>query len=397
MTPRTFGRYEILRPIASGGMATVYLGRALGLGGFQRLIAVKVMHPHYAAEADFVSMFLDEARLAASIRHPNVVATLDVESGPEGLYIVMEYVEGPPLNALIKAARQKGGRLPVPIALRVVLDTLAGLHAAHELTAPDGQPLRLVHRDVSPHNVLVGVDGISRITDFGVARAESRLVSTRDATVKGKVPYMPPEQLGGMVVDRRADVYAVGVVLWELLTGERMIRGEDPGAILAAAMRGPPAAPVDFAPGVPPALSDVCMRALLPHEQRWATAAEFADALESAAAFDHVNPASPRAVGALAKTVAPPPAQLPAAPTAVLPSSDRSSPSGPQPGSNPSQPSHVSQSAQHGPVSEPVQASSFAGATGPFVQSGTTAVPIQQTVAPPAPRRWPQAVVFAVA
>ncbi len=209
-----FGRYEVLADIASGGMAMVYLGRALGAAGFQRLVAIKVMHAQYAHDEDFVAMFMDEARLAAQIRHPNVVATLDLENDADGMYLVMEYVEGDTLVGLLKAITKAGARIPQPIVLRVVVDALAGLHAAHDLLDEHGNPVNLVHRDVSPHNILVGLDGISRITDFGIARAEARLSTTRNGQVKGKLAYMAPEQTLSESVDRRADLFTTGIVLW---------------------------------------------------------------------------------------------------------------------------------------------------------------------------------------
>src|ERR1700722_4820206 len=166
------GRYEIIRPIASGGMATVHLARTIGLGGFERLAAIKTMHPHIAEEADSVSMFLDEARVAAGIHHPNVVATIDVDKGPDGLFLVMEYVDGASLSQILRTLSRRRARMPIPVVLRIMLDVLAGLQAAHDLPPGDGEPLNLVHRDVSPPNILVGIDGVSRISDFGVARAE---------------------------------------------------------------------------------------------------------------------------------------------------------------------------------------------------------------------------------
>jgi serine/threonine-protein kinase len=287
------GRYETLKAIASGGMATVHLGRAVGVGGFERLVAIKAMHPHIAAESEFVDMFLDEARLAARIRHPNVVATIDVQAD-DGLFIVMEYVDGPSLRALRKAWNKP---LPPPIALRILVDALAGLHAAHELCDDQGAALKLVHRDVSPANILIGVDGVVRITDFGVARAETRLSSTRGGQLKGKIPYMPPEQLMGTPVDRRCDVYAAGVVLWEELTGRRLFRAESEGALLQKILAGPKRTPCRVNPAVPQAIDDVCMRALSKSpDDRFATAAAFADALEEAAEACGVTVASSRAL-----------------------------------------------------------------------------------------------------
>lgn len=292
-----FGRYELIRPIASGGMATVHLGRVVGAGGFQRLVAIKVMHPHIAADPDFVNMFLDEARLAAGIRHPNVVATIDIQQSQDGLALVMEYIEGSAANILMKASLKDKVRLPMQVTLRIVLDALTGLHAAHELRGSDGRSLGLVHRDVSPQNILVGIDGVSRITDFGVARAEARISSTRGSQVKGKVPYMSPEQLRAEELDRRSDVYAIGVVLWELLTGQRLFKAPSDGALVAAVMAGPRATPGQVDPNIPSAIDAVCAQALRDSRSRFQTAAAFADALEDAAEKSGVHPASPRAVG----------------------------------------------------------------------------------------------------
>jgi eukaryotic-like serine/threonine-protein kinase len=179
-------RYELMGEIASGGMATVYLARLTGMGGFQRFVAMKRLHPHLASEKEFVEMFLDEARIAARIHHPNVVPILEVGASPVGYYLVMEYIEGDTLARLLARAASTGKKLPVSIALRVGIDMLSGLHAAHELHDDQNQPVNLVHRDVSPQNVLVGQDGIARITDFGVARAASRLTATRVGQLKGK-------------------------------------------------------------------------------------------------------------------------------------------------------------------------------------------------------------------
>ena len=307
-----FGRYETLRAIASGGMATVYLGRALGAGGFERLVAIKVMHPHIADDPEFVAMFLDEARLAARVRHPNVVATIDVQqlrpgevasSGPQ-LFIVMEYIEGPSLQIIQKELRTLGRMMPIPQSLRIFLDGLAGLHAAHDLIDADGSPLNLIHRDVSPQNLIVGSDGITRITDFGVARAESRLSSTRGGQLKGKIAYMAPEQIRSEPIDRRCDVYAAGVLLWEMLVGQKLFRAENDGAMVAKILAGAPRSPRSFNPDVPPDIDAVCMRALRlsPHE-RWQTAADFADALEDAANLCGVGVANARGLAAYVRSL----------------------------------------------------------------------------------------------
>ncbi|WP_437793312.1 protein kinase domain-containing protein [Sorangium sp. So ce693] len=297
------GRYESLRAIASGGMATVYLGRAVGAGGFERLVALKMMHPHIAAEPEFVAMFLDEARLAARVRHPNVVATFDLVEDP--LFLVMEYIEGPSLHNLLRTCARAKRPVPLGIALRIFLDVLAGLHAAHELTGSEGEPLHLVHRDVSPQNVLVGVDGIARITDFGVARAETRLVSTRGNALKGKLAYMAPEQIRAANVDRRSDVYSAGVVLWEMLTEERLFKADNDGALIAQILEGAPTGPRGVVPSVPTALDQICLRALRTDpDDRFPTAAAFAEALEDAAMqTPGLAVSSPRAVEALIKEV----------------------------------------------------------------------------------------------
>jgi serine/threonine protein kinase len=279
-----FGRYETVAPIASGGMATVYLGKAVGAGGFERRVAIKVMHPHIADDPEFEAMFLDEARLAARIHHPNVVATLDIQKTDEAMFLVMEYVEGCSLHEILRPLRKARGRMAIGNALRILIDALAGLHAAHELTAKDGSSLDLVHRDVSPHNILVGADGISKITDFGVARASARLTSTRGGQLKGKIAYMPPEQGRGDQIDRRADVYAAGVVLWETLVGQRLFRAEHDGALVAMVLAGVTIAPREVVSFIPVEIDAVCMKALARNpDDRFANAAEFADALEEAA------------------------------------------------------------------------------------------------------------------
>lgn len=297
------GRYEILKPLAAGGMAMVHLGRALGVGGFERLVAIKLMHAHIVAEPEFVTMFLDEARLAARIRHPNVVPTLDVQESADGLFLIMEYIEGASLHQLLRAAGQRPGAMPLAVVLRVMLDTLGGLHAAHELLDDDGAPLSLVHRDVSPANVLLGTDGVARITDFGVARAEARLSSTRGGQLKGKLPYMPPEQLMNHAIDRRADVYAAGAVMWEALIGRRLFQADSDGATLNLIMAGPSASPRQIDPTIPEAVDRACMTALNPRaEHRYATASDFAEALEQAAHTSGVAIASARVVSAFVES-----------------------------------------------------------------------------------------------
>lgn len=279
-----FGRYETIEPIARGGMATVYVGRAVGAGGFERRVAIKVMHDHISEDPEFHTMFLDEARLAARIHHPNVVSTIDVQKTDDAMFLVMEFIDGASLRDIQRALRQKERRMPVGMALRIMIDALSGLHAAHELKGKDGQELQLVHRDVSPHNILVGSDGVSRITDFGVARAEARLTTTRGGRLKGKLAYMPPEQGRGDEIDRRADVYAAGVCLWEILTGRRLFKAEHDGELVLKVLEGAQESPQAHVPDLPDSIDAACMKALavIP-EHRYASAADFADGLEDAA------------------------------------------------------------------------------------------------------------------
>ncbi len=291
-------RYDLLGEIATGGMATVYVAKLRGAHGFARTVAVKCMHPQYAKDPSFVDMFLDEARVAAKIRHPNVVPTLDIVREHDQLLIVLEYVEGETLSALLKGARKRGERISPAIACAVVHDLLCGLHAAHEATDDDGQPLGIVHRDVSPQNVIVGADGLSRVLDFGVAKASGRAHETRSGEIKGKVPYMPVEQLYGEELDRRADVYAAGVVLWETLTGERLFDAPNDAALVIKITESPiPSLKEKLGESLPPEIDRVVMRALSREKaDRYASALEMAEDLGRAC-----NPASRLEVAAFVK------------------------------------------------------------------------------------------------
>ena len=297
-------RYELMGEIASGGMATVYLARLTGMGGFQRFVAMKRLHPHLASEKEFVEMFLDEARIAARIHHPNVVPILEVGASSVGYYLVMEYIEGDTLARLLARAASTGKKLPVSIALRIAIDMLSGLHAAHELHDDQNQPVHLVHRDVSPQNVLVGQDGIARITDFGVARAASRLTATRVGQLKGKIAYMAPEQAAGAEdLDRRADVFSSGIVVWEALAQKRLFKAENEAATLSRVIAEPVPLLFQVAPQVSKEVSGVVMRALdRDANKRFPSCAAFADALEAAAALkDKV--ATPRELAAYVQEV----------------------------------------------------------------------------------------------
>jgi serine/threonine protein kinase len=266
-------------------MATVYLARVSGVGGFQRFVAIKRLHPHLAREPEFIEMFLDEARLAARIHHPNVVSILEIGASDQGYYIVMEYVEGDTLGRLLSRAAQIGQRLPLEVGLRILGDTLAGLEAAHELNDDEGNPLLIVHRDVSPQNILVGVDGTAKLTDFGVARATSRLSITRAGQLKGKVAYMAPEQARGeAAIDHRADIFAAGVVLWEVLAGRRLFKAEGEAQTLNRVLTDPIPSVKSAWAGVPPTIEAITAKALeRDRALRYQTALELAEDLEKEA------------------------------------------------------------------------------------------------------------------
>jgi serine/threonine-protein kinase len=240
---RIVGRYALYGTIAAGGMATVHFGRLLGPVGFSRTVAIKRLHPQFASDPEFVSMFLDEARLAARIRHPHVVPTLDVVAANGELFLVMDYVPGESLSRLIRASRERGERIPVQITIAVMSGVLQGLHAAHEARNERGEPLGIVHRDVSPQNVLVGSDGQARVLDFGVAKAAGRIQTTREGQLKGKLAYMAPEQLRSEPLTRKTDIYAASVVLWEALTCERLFGGDNEGAVVTKVLQGEIPAP----------------------------------------------------------------------------------------------------------------------------------------------------------
>jgi serine/threonine-protein kinase len=294
------GRYALVGEIASGGMATVHYGRLVGVAGFTKPVAIKRLHPHFAKDPDFAAMFLDEARLAAQVRHPNVVSLLDVVVERGELFLVLELVRGEVLSRLVRPARtdvsgvRAAGAMPVPVAVAITVGMLEGLHAAHEARGEDGEPLGIVHRDVSPQNVLVGVDGVARVIDFGVAKAVGQSRVTREGQIKGKVAYMAPEQLRAKPLDRRADVYAAAVVLWEVLAGRRLFaQAESDAALVQLALGGAPELPSAHRHDLPPGLDAVVMRGLARDAaERFATAREMAQALERV-----VAPAAAREVG----------------------------------------------------------------------------------------------------
>ncbi len=280
--PIQLGRYSIFAKLASGGMATVYLGRLNSDVGFGRTVAIKRLHPHLASEPEFVSMFLDEARLAARVNHPNVVPTIDVATTDGELFLVMDYVRGESLGALIRATCEADGTIPIPIVTACAIGFLNGLHAAHEATDEKGRPLNIVHRDISPQNVVIGSDGVARVLDFGVAKASMRLQTTRDGKLKGKLPYMPPEQIRGEV-SRATDVYASGVVLWEALACRRLYTGQTEAELLQKVMEAVVQPPSHYNPEVPPEIDRIALKALAKDPAgRYATTHEMAEELDAA-------------------------------------------------------------------------------------------------------------------
>jgi serine/threonine-protein kinase len=283
--PERVGRYEILMPIASGGMATVYLARPTGpIRGVDRDVALKLTHAHLRKEKEFAHHLVEEAKLAAGIHHPNVVAILDVGDDPLGIYLVMDYVDGDTLSNLSHQAQKGRSVLSLAVGLRVVLDGLAGLHAAHELPGPDGTSVGLVHRDFTPQNILVGLDGTSRLSDFGIAKAATRLGHTATGVVKGKIAYMSPEHARGRPLDRRADVFSAGVVAWEVVAGRRLRESDTDVSLLLRVATEPAPSLAQIVPDVPPDLERAIASALvLDREHRCPTAQVFFDQLKAAA------------------------------------------------------------------------------------------------------------------
>lgn len=283
--PNVYGRYETLFRIASGGMAEVYAARARGEAGFQKLVALKRMLPHLTDDERFVTMFMDEGRLAANISSPHVVSTLDLGRAEDGsLFLVMELVVGTTLSTLLRNAAREGASLPLEVGVAIIAQAAQGLHDAHEARTPVGTPLGIVHRDVSPQNILVGTDGRVRITDFGVARALLRRTKTSTGEFKGKLSYFSPEQCADQELDRRSDVFSLGVVAWETLTTRRLFHADNPLAVLDRVTRLPIPSASSVNPAVPPTVAAVIARALeRDRNARFESAAVFAHALRDAA------------------------------------------------------------------------------------------------------------------
>ncbi len=256
-----FDRYELVRRLAIGGMGEVFVARQVSqVQGFERRVILKSLLPDLAADAAFVDQFLDEARVAATLNHPNVVSVYEVGASGGTYYIAMEFIPGVNLSQLRRQAAASGHPLPPQLAGRIVLEAAAGLHHAHVACDAAGQPLALVHRDVSPHNIMLRADGLTKVVDFGIASAANRVTRTRTGVVKGKLAYMSPEQLRSVPLDGRSDQFSLGIVLWELLTGRRLFTGDDDAELARAVLQAPIASPSSL--GAPRALDAVVARML---------------------------------------------------------------------------------------------------------------------------------------
>jgi serine/threonine-protein kinase len=254
--------YKFSRRIGRGGMAEVFMGMREGLGGFEKLVVIKRIFSHFCEDERFIKMFLDEARLAASIRHPNVVEILDIDRDQSGHFIVMEYLSGETLALMFETLRAQQVTMPAPIVARVCADVAAGLHYAHTATDNNGTPLGIVHRDVTPSNLIVCFNGITKIVDFGIAKAELRDAQTRSGALKGKMAYLSPEQIEDTKVDPRTDVFQLGICLHEMLTGTRLFDAEGDHQKMMAVMERPIRPPSEVNPYVPKAFDEVVLRAL---------------------------------------------------------------------------------------------------------------------------------------
>src|SRR4051812_2820802 len=278
---RMLGKYQLIAEIARGGMGVVYLALVQGPGKFNKLVVVKELKPELVEEPAFLTMFLDEARLAARLNHQNIVQTNEVDNDGDRYFMAMDYLDGRGLDQVRRRTRTAGFGLSAPMQLRVICDMLAGLDYAHNLTDFDGTPLNIVHRDVSPQNVFITFDGQVKLLDFGIAKAADSMHETHAGVLKGKVSYMSPEQARGHKVDARADVFSAGIMLWEALTGQRMREGKNDQEKLWALVSADVPRASSVKPWVPPELDEICARAMAwNREDRYASAGDLQQELE---------------------------------------------------------------------------------------------------------------------
>jgi len=382
--PLVVGRYEVHGELGAGGMATVHLGRLVGPRGFSRTVAIKRLHPDLARDPELAASFFDEARLSARIHHPNVVATLDVVATDDHqFFLVMEYVAGESLARLLRAASEAGQPIPTPVAVFVMASALRGLEAAHETLGEGGEPLGLVHRDVSPQNIMVGVDGVTRVLDFGIAKELGRAQHTEPGQLKGKLSYMAPEQLHGKPVDRRTDVFAASIVLWEVLALHRLFAGDTAGEIVTKMLNRDIPAPSTHSPSLSPELDAVVMRGLARDpDDRYPTALEMAVALEAL-----VTPATAAQTGQWVASLAKEALALRARRVAELesrskgqgdePRADRSGPNPVVPAAPSSGPLPRSDGPPRAPISSQGIADAVAGRLAPYLGSNTSKVAVK--------------------
>ncbi len=284
-TPRSFGRYQMVRRIGQGGMAEVYLAEVVGLGGFRKKVAIKRLLPHYAQNERFVTMLEDEARIAAAIRHPNVAEVLDFGSVGGQHFIAMEYIDGVDLATVLRGFRLRDTLLPLPAALYIARGVAEGLHAAHALKDADGRPQEVIHRDVSPHNILISYEGAVKLIDFGVAKAANNSTKTRSGVIKGKLQYMSPEQAQAQALDGRADIFSLGMTLYKMLTGRLPFTGQNEYQVYDQILRKKPVPPRRLMAEIPERVDAIVLKALRKsRDRRFQTAQEMADLLDVALA-----------------------------------------------------------------------------------------------------------------
>ncbi|HEY0192286.1 MAG TPA: serine/threonine-protein kinase, partial [Kofleriaceae bacterium] len=278
------GSFEVVRKLTRGGMAEIFLARTRGPSGFEKLVVLKKILPKYAGRQRYVQLFLDEARLAASLDHPNIVHVYDIGMVDGSYFFTMEYLHGQDVRTMLHRAWRTSSRFPIENAVQVARNVAAALHFAHEKQRDDGSLLGIVHRDVSPSNIIVTYDGATKLLDFGVAKTTTSSVKTRTGTLKGKVAYMSPEQARGGTLDRRSDIFSLGIVLWEMVTTQRLYRMDNDLATLQAIITQPAKSPRSLRPDCPPELERIVLRALAREPaERYQTAEQLVSDLDELA------------------------------------------------------------------------------------------------------------------
>lgn len=397
----SFGRYELLKRLAGGGMGEVYLARQRGIDGFQKLLVIKTLLPHLCEDEEFITMFKDEARVTAQLIHPNICQVFEFDQVNGVYYMAMEYLRGDDLRRLWKACEQNGTPLRVPLVCRIIADAAAGLDFAHSLRDAGGQPYNIVHRDISPQNILITFEGGVKIIDFGVAKAAGRAQHTRTGALKGKYSYMSPEQVAGEGVDNRSDIFALGIVLHELLTGRRLFKAESDVQTLARVRECAVPPPSRLNPQLPPGLDAIVLRALSrAPEARFRTAQEFRLALEDWLVQGRMSASSAHLAEFLKLVYAerldkearlgpllgdsgfsgPPPGATPSGQQGATPSSPTVDAPGPAPAATVNQRSH-SVNVTDAPAVDPSTARTWSDASSPFSSNNRMRVSVAVVVA----------------